>query len=57
MANPELKVSTGETAPDGSGAALSAQELLAQGDAEIAQAKRDARGFEAAVNCILGSGE
>lgn len=56
-ANPDLKVSTGETAPDGSGAKISAGELLARGDAEIAQAKRESGAFEAAVNCILGSGE
>ncbi|MFO1465874.1 MAG: hypothetical protein U1F35_05450 [Steroidobacteraceae bacterium] len=56
-ARPELKVTIGETAPDGSSATISAEELLARGDAEIAQAKQDAAGFEAAVNCLLSSGE
>ena len=42
MANPDLNVSIGETAPNGSGAKISAEELLARGDAQIAQAMRDA---------------
>jgi len=49
--NPELRVS----APDGSGEAMSAADVLAKGDEEIAQAIKDAPGFEAAVNCLLSS--
>ena len=57
MQNPDLKVATGETAPDGSGATMSAQELLAHGEAEIARAERDSGAFQALANCILRSGE
>lgn len=57
MQNPDLKVATGETAPDGSGATMSAQELLAHGEAEIARAERDSGAFQALANCILRSRE
>lgn len=57
MQNPDLKVATGETAPDGSGATMSAQELLAHGEAEIARTERDSGAFQALANCILRSGE
>lgn len=48
-----LNERTDMTIPTGDGQTLPAHEVLAQSDAEIASAKQDAQGFEAAVACAL----
>jgi hypothetical protein len=48
-----LNERTDMTIPSGDGQTLPARDALAQSDAEIASAKRDAQGYEAAVACAL----
>lgn len=48
-----LQERTDMTIPTGDGQALPAHEALAQSDAEIATAKQEAQGFDAAVACAL----
>lgn len=49
-------IPTGEFAPDGTPVVVSATELLARGEAEIADAHTTAKGIIAAVNCFLANG-
>lgn len=48
-----LNERTDMTIPSGDGQTLPARDALAQSDAEIASAKQDAQGYEAAVACAL----
>lgn len=52
----KLQIPTGEFRVDGSPVTMTAREILARGDAAIAKAQADAKGFEAAANCFLQNG-
>jgi len=52
----DIPIPTGEYNKDGSPEMLTASELLAKGDAEIARAEEDAKGIEAVGNCFLATG-
>ncbi|MEO6033535.1 MAG: hypothetical protein ABIP61_16865, partial [Burkholderiaceae bacterium] len=52
---PELRVPTGEVDADGNAITLSGSEWLAAGEADVAQAGREALGIQAAADCFLRS--
>lgn len=52
----DMRLSTGALDADGNPVTVSARELMAQADAEIAAAQQDARGFAAAAACFLQRG-
>ena len=52
----DLQVPTGAINEDGTPVTVSARELLAEADAEIAQAANDSKGFLAAALCALRFG-
>jgi hypothetical protein len=53
---PDLQVPTGEIGPDGTPVVMTADQVLARGDAEIEQAQTDSLGFKAAADCFLQFG-
>lgn len=53
----DFPIPTGETDADGNPVYRSAREVMAESEADIAQAKNDAKGFDALVGCILTNGE
>lgn len=52
----DLLIPTGELDAEGAPVTRSARELMAEADAEIAQAEADGVGYEAAVSCFLSRG-
>jgi hypothetical protein len=54
--DPALLVPTDVLDADGVPVAVTAAELLARADQELAAAQKDARGFEAAIDCFLRTG-
>lgn len=52
----DIQVPTGATDVDGNPVTVSARQLLAEADADIARAKQDANGFAAAAACFLQRG-
>jgi len=52
----DMRISTGAIDADGNPITVSAREMLASADAEIAKAQEDARGFAAAAACFLQRG-
>jgi len=53
----DFPIPTGELNVDGSPIVRSAREVMAEADADIAQAQHDAKGFDALVGCILTKGD
>lgn len=53
----DLQIPTGAISEDGTPVTISARELLAEADAEIARAKNDSQGFMAAALCALRFGD
>ena len=51
-----MRVPTGEIGPEGQVLTETLAEQLARGDAEIKKAQADAKGIEAAINCVLQNG-
>jgi len=56
LATADLQIPTGEIDADGNAVTRSGRELMAEAEAEIAQAENDAKGYEAAVSCWLTRG-
>lgn len=52
----DIRISTGALDADGNPVTVSARELMAQADADIARAQEDSRGFAAAAACFLQRG-
>lgn len=52
----DLQVATGDFGPDGSPVTVSARELMAKAQADLAQAQHDSKAFEAAASCFLQGG-
>lgn len=52
----DIRISTGAMDADGNPITVSARELLASADADIAKATQDAKGFAAAATCFLQRG-
>lgn len=52
----DMRIATGAMDADGSPITVSARELLASADADIARAQQDAKGFAAAAACFLQRG-
>ncbi len=52
----DMRIGTGAMDADGNPITVSARELLACPDADIAQATQDAKGFAAAAACFLQRG-
>ena len=52
----DMRISTGAMDADGNAITVSARELLASADADIARATQDAKGFAAAAACFLQRG-
>lgn len=52
----DMRISTGAMDADGNPITVSARELLASADADIAKATQDAKGFAAAATCFLQRG-
>ncbi len=52
----DVRISTGAMDEDGNPITVSARELLASADADIAKATQDAKGFAAAATCFLQRG-
>lgn len=52
----DVRISTGAMDEDGNHITVSARELLASADADIAKATQDAKGFAAAATCFLQRG-
>ena len=53
----DVRIATGAMDEDGNPITVSARELLASADADIAKATQDAKGFNAAVTCFLQRGD
>ena len=51
-----MRIATGALDEDGNPITVSARELLASADADIAKATQDAKGFAAAATCFLQRG-
>jgi len=52
----DIRISTGATDADGNPVTVSARELLAEADADIAKAEQESQGFFAAAACFLQRG-
>lgn len=52
----DIRISTGATDADGNPVTVSARELLAEADADIAKAEQESQGFAAAASCFLQRG-
>jgi hypothetical protein len=52
----DLRMPTGEFNADGSPVAMTAREILARDDAEIAKATNDAKAYDAVAGCFLSAG-
>ena len=53
----DMRIATGAMDADGNPITVSARELLAGADADIAKATQDAKGFAAAATCFLQRGD
>lgn len=53
----DMRIATGAMDADGNPITVSARELLASADADIAKATQDAKGFAAAATCFLQRGD
>jgi hypothetical protein len=56
LASQDFQIPTGEIDVDGTPKMASARELMAKAEADVAQAKNDAKGFDAAAACFLSGG-
>lgn len=56
LADSDLTIATGDLASDGTPMSISARELMAKADENVARAKTDAKAFEVAVACHMQGG-
>jgi hypothetical protein len=56
LAGQDFQIPTGEIDVDGTPRMASARELMAKAEADVAQAKNDAKAFDAAAACFLSAG-